>query len=204
MERDKSRKAAGYSWISLVDFYQLRYDWLLRYTPPFFPFHFLRDIPPCRLSELVGTRQEGARHSRKVIAPGNAKAWKLHVPPLLTSSPFPAAFHGSMFAASRGRNICTRRTRVLKLPSVTRLRDEHGRAHRSMDRAAGYAVWPHEEIKADNIYSEGSPRDGGYRRRWITPDVFLDIAPPFSIQTVNRRCVTRVKRGKREPNVKYI
>lgn len=182
-ERGKSQKAAGYSWILTPVFISYVSRSIIRLSLLFL-FIFYAIFPSVNRRNSSG-RQKDARHSQKVIAPGNAKAWKLHVssPPRILPLSDCASRGVRLPLRADACNVCTRiprRTRVLKLPSVTRLRDEHGRAHRSIDRAVGYAVWPREEIKADNVYSEGSPRRRIPARRWIIPDVFLDIA--FSIQ----------------------
>lgn len=115
-------------------------------------------------------------------------------PPPLASFPFPTAFHrgACLPLYADACNVCTRipasDTRA-KTAERDAAADEHGRAHRSMDRAVGYAVWPREEIKADNVYSEGSPR-----RRIPAPMNNTGCIPRYSSvvfdTTTNRRYVT--------------
>lgn len=58
-------------------------------------------------------------------------------------------------------------------------------------RRPGYAVWPREEIKADNVYSEGSPRRRAPAPMNNTGYIFLDIAARAVFDTtLHRRCVT--------------
>lgn len=68
--------------------------------------------------------------------------------------------------------------------------DERTEVWTAAARRPGYAVWPREEIKADNVYSEGSPRRRAPAPMNNTGYIFLDIAAAVFDTTLHRRCVT--------------